>query len=82
MRCPFRAGQATAGSLAGKRHGVFTQSVKDADIPQDHGVVAAAGGQGVPVTGERHRGHEFGVAGQGVAEAAGPGRVAMPCRSA
>ena len=37
--------------------------------------VAAGGGQGVPVRGERHRGHRAGVAGQGVAEPARLGRV-------
>ena len=44
-----------------------------AHIPQDHRLVVAAGGQGVPVRGERHRAHGVGVAGQRVARAAAAG---------
>ena len=39
-------------------------------------LVVAAGGQGVPVRGERHRDHGVGVAGQGWPDALRPGRVA------
>ena len=44
-------------------------------VPQPHRVVAAAGGQGVPVRAERHRVDGVGVAGQRWAERGGVGRV-------
>ena len=45
------------------------------EIPQPHGVILAAGGQGVPVGTKRHTGHGVGVAGQGLAQRCRVGRI-------
>jgi hypothetical protein len=39
------------------------------EIPQNHGVVETAGGQGMPVRGKRHRLHRARVAGERLTEA-------------
>ena len=44
-------------------------------VPQDHGLVRAAGGEGASVGGERQREHRASVAGEGLAEAMGLGAV-------
>ena len=54
------------------------------EVPQDNRVVAAGGGQGVPVAGVHHR-HWAGVAGEGLAEPLGPvpvGEIPQDNRSA
>ena len=46
------------------------------EVPQPHGAIAAAGGQGVPVGAKRHTGHgaRCGRSGAGPAVSGGPGR--------
>ena len=57
-------GVGVAGQGLAQRGGVG----RVGEIPQPHGVIAAAGGQGVPVGAERHTAHGVGVAGQGLAQ--------------
>ncbi len=54
---------------------MVTKVVEVDQIPQDHRPVAAAGGQGAAIRGERHREHRAGVAGQGAGIAGGDERV-------
>jgi hypothetical protein len=65
---PFVTVQAASGERAGTLSRVATEIVEFGEIPQDHRVVEAAGGQGAPMWVERRRQHHVTVAGQRFAD--------------